>query len=628
MKAINIQLIDLQVYERLTPLASGLMAAAALGDPHVAAGCRISLRTWSVRAQAEAVAAAILAEPCDLVGFSTYVWNARLVRRVVSLLAGQRPDLPVLLGGPQAVKSAELWRGVAPNLLVADGEGEPIFVDLTRRLLGGGDLPGAAGLSGFWEGAALGRAAPAAVADLDRIPSPFLMGLFPTGRYTQAILETNRGCPFECSFCFWGLGSKRVRRFSDERVREELDWIFRENMLSVFVADANFGMYPRDEEIATALAENRRRRGTPIMVSFNSMKNRPERMVRIARIVGEAGLATTQSMAIQSMDEATLSTSGRESIRSAAYTAALQKLNDEGLTTYVELIWPLPGETLESFAAGVDELCAMGAQSFVVYPLLALPNTHIAEQREPLGLTLTASDDEDAGEYVYVTGTRDVSADEYKEGLWLVLSINLLHNTRVMAGTFGLLKRRGVRHIEVLRAFARWARGSSALPLFGRHAAASDSVGHAAWAYWGSVAFEALHVERERFGFLVEEFCRTQPWWDEEARAYLEVDRLLLPYLFSNTPLGSWEGAEVRVRPRGRLLEASLSERAREALGRLWGRAVPPRVELNPWLGQLPHFESQPAANAHDYAYGQLQRLVRFVPQPAGGQKKLEPPAR
>src|SRR5690349_8253414 len=101
MKAAHIQLIDLQVYERLTPLASGLMAATVLDDPHRASRCDIALRTWPVSAKAEQVAAAILSQPCDLVGFSTYVWNAGLVRTIAKLLARKRPSLPILLGGPQ-----------------------------------------------------------------------------------------------------------------------------------------------------------------------------------------------------------------------------------------------------------------------------------------------------------------------------------------------------------------------------------------------------------------------------------------------------------------------------------------------------------------------------------------------
>jgi hypothetical protein len=440
------------------------------------------------------------------------------------------------------------------------------------------------------------------------------MGLFGSDRYTQAILETNRGCPFSCSFCFWGLGSKRVRRFADDRVRDELAWIFRRNILSVFVADANFGMYPRDEEIATALADNRRRRGTPLVVSFNTMKNRPERMVRISRIVGDAGLVTTQSMAVQSMDDATLRLSGRDTIRTSAYTTALEQLNRESLTTYVELIWPLPGETVASFADGLDALCAIGAQSFVVYPLLALPNTTIAEQRDALGLTITPGVDQGAGDYEYVTATREVSADEYRDGLWLILSLNLLYNTRVLAGTFDLLKRRGVRHVHVLAAFARWSRQCD-LPLFERHGRASAGVEHASWAYWGSVAFEALHADRERFVAAVEAFCREQPWWDDEVGASVEVDRLLLPYLFTNTPLQACRGADVVVWPERKHLRARMSARAQALLAERQRRDVPADVELDPWNGQLPYFASQPVTAAHDYAYGQLQRLGRFTPR-------------
>jgi len=619
MKAAHIQLVDLQVYERLTPLAAGLMAATVLDDPHRAARCDISLRTWTVNTKAEQIAAAILSESCDLVGFSTYVWNARLVRTVARLLASARPSLPILLGGPQVVHGANAWKGVAPNLIISDGEGEPVLLDLATRLIGGDHLPEAAGISGYWEGAAIGQRPPAVVTDLDQVPSPFLMGLFRSGQYTQAILETNRGCPFSCSFCFWGLGSKRMRKFSDERVRAELDWIFRENILSVFVADANFGMYPRDEEIATALAGNRTKRGTPLVVSFNSMKNRPERMISIAQIVGNAGLATTQSMAIQSMDEITLANSGRGNIRVSAYTTALQQLNDEGLTTYIELIWPLPGETLASFSEGLDALCAMGAPSFVVYPLLALPNTEIAEQAQKFELELTASREDSAGEYVYVTGTREVSPEDYREGLWLVLALHLLYNSHALSGTFEFLKEKGVRHLDVLSAFAQWARNVSDFPLFERHRKAAETVGHAAWAYWGAVAFEALHKEREEFLSVLEDFCRTQSWWDDEAQVNFELDRLMLPFLFSNTHLTAWKGKHVDARVRGKRIEAALSDHARQLLSARLHRPISSTIELNPWLGQLPVFENDSSfTTAYDYAYGQMQRIVRFIPQLVG----------
>jgi hypothetical protein len=345
------------------------------------------------------------------------------------------------------------------------------------------------------------------------------------------------------------------------------------------------------------------------------MKNRPERIVKIAQIVGDAGLATTQSMAIQSMDEMALTNSGRGNIRLSGYTTALQQLNDGGLTTYIELIWPLPGETIKSFAAGVDALCAMGSPSFVVYPLLALPNTEIAEQADKFGLDLTESRDS-VGDYVYVTGTREVSTLEYKEGLWLVLALNLLYNTHALFGIFEFLKERNIRHIDVLLAFAQWAKSSSECRLFDQHRKAVETVDHAAWAYWGSVAFEALHKQREQFLLALESFCRMQSWYDDEAQVHLELDRLMLPYLFSNTCLTAWEGKHISAQAQGRRITAKLSLEAQHALSARQRCRVSAKIELNPWRGQLPVYgNANSMAMAYDYAYGQIQRINLLIPQ-------------
>lgn len=607
----RISLIDLQVYERLTPLPAGLMAAAVLASPDRARACEIDIQTWTVNASPDTIARAVLDSEPDLVGFSTYVWNARLVRRVVRLLAAARPGLPILLGGPQVVSQAAHWIAEAPRLLVGEGEGEPILVDLAERLLGGSALAASPWVSGTWDGGAFSASASAPPADLDALPSPYLTGLFPRQRYTQAILETNRGCPFSCSFCFWGLGERKVRRFADDRVRAEVEWICREGMLSVFVADANFGMYPGDEMIAQQLADHRRRRGTPLMVAFNSMKNKPDRMVKIAQIVGEAGLATTQSMAIQSMDLPTLGRAGRGAIKIAAYEQALRVLDDRDLTTYVELIWPLPGETAQTFADGIDRLCAMGAQTFVVYPLLALPNTRIAHDAAAGELVIEPGASDGAGEYDYVTGTREVSPEAYRDGLWLVLALNLLYNARALHGTMAHLRGDGVRHIDVLRDFAAWLR-TSAYPVALRHRDAIAGTGHAAWAYWGAVAHDALHTDRTALAAEVDTFARGAAWWRPELAAWLEVDRLLLPWLYADSPVERWIGEHVEVRGEGPLIAARLSPAAREIVAARLDRAVGATLHLDRRRGQLPHFRRQSADEQHAYAYGQLQRVQRL----------------
>ena len=91
--------------------------------------------------------------------------------------------------------------------------------------------------------------------DLDEIPSPFLTGLMDPflkdGYYP--IVETNRGCPFSCTFCVWGISAlNKVLKFSMQRVKEELNYVAKSSFKSsaIVLGDANFGILPRDVQIA------------------------------------------------------------------------------------------------------------------------------------------------------------------------------------------------------------------------------------------------------------------------------------------------------------------------------------------------------------------------------------------
>ena len=62
---------------------------------------------------------------------------------------------------------------------------------------------------------------------LDEIPSPYLNGLldpFFEGPY-MPLLETNRSCPYRCTFCAWGIGTQKLLRFDEERVLKEIEYL-------------------------------------------------------------------------------------------------------------------------------------------------------------------------------------------------------------------------------------------------------------------------------------------------------------------------------------------------------------------------------------------------------------------
>jgi len=77
-------------------------------------------------------------------------------------------------------------------------------------------------------------------------------------------LETNRGCPYGCTFCDWGASTMaKIRPIAMERVLEEIDYAGKHRISSIFVCDANFGILKRDAEIAEHIARVSRSTGYP-----------------------------------------------------------------------------------------------------------------------------------------------------------------------------------------------------------------------------------------------------------------------------------------------------------------------------------------------------------------------------
>ena len=94
------------------------------------------------------------------------------------------------------------------------------------------------------------------IADLDTLCSPFVDGVLDSivakhrNKNFSITLETNRGCPYSCVFCDIGAKAyQKVKKFDLARIEKELEWIVTNNIKVVDVADANFGIFERDEEI-------------------------------------------------------------------------------------------------------------------------------------------------------------------------------------------------------------------------------------------------------------------------------------------------------------------------------------------------------------------------------------------
>lgn len=326
----------------------------------------------------------------DLVVFSAYAWNHRFSLELARRVKEANPGGVILLGGPQVPEDQALLGTFLRDHSFVDlacyGEGEIPFVEVLGRLPGKDwrDVPAVA----WRRDGGIAVAPPAGrIEDLDRIPSPYLEGVFDPliasrpGERWQALLETNRGCPFTCAFCAWGSASKRkVFAYSLDRVFREIDWISRNRIEFVFCCDANFGLFPeRDMEIVRKAAENKKLHGYPKAFSVQSTKNATASIFNLNRVLEEAGLQKGVNLALQSVNDATLRSVRRSNISNKVYDDLQRMFTAAGIATFSDIILGLPDETYESFADGVDAIISRGQHNRIQFiNLTVLENSEMA----------------------------------------------------------------------------------------------------------------------------------------------------------------------------------------------------------------------------------------------------------
>ena len=323
--------------------------------------------------------------------FSTSMWNEQLNLHVAREVKRRHPDCLIVFGGPQVPHHPEAYFAEHPFIDVAvRGEGEEAFADVLRRGLESREFSGLPGVA--WRDPVTRRCVRNAEErpqsrDLDLYPSPYLEGLFDDlmsrrDLRFQAIIETNRGCPFPCTFCFWGQGglSRKYRFHGLERVERELEWCARHRIAYVFNADSNFGMHKRDLEIAERLVALKARYGYPEKFRTCFGKNTDDKIYEIAVLLHRHGLEKGITLARQSNDEDVLRNVKRQNIKLSTYENLQRRFNDGDVPVYTELILGLPGETYASWTRGIDELLRSGLKNqLFVYLAQVFPNTDLAD---------------------------------------------------------------------------------------------------------------------------------------------------------------------------------------------------------------------------------------------------------
>jgi hypothetical protein len=303
--------------------------------------------------------------------FSNYLWSHRRCIEISKRVKERSPGSITIHGGPDTPKYEQDGRNYLaehPHVdVIVRGEGEAsaaaTLAALTQVI---GEphpdlsvLEDVAGIT-YRDGDRVVRNPDRdRIAEVDTLPSPLLTGLFDVYAHLPELMvtiETNRGCPYGCTFCDWGSATNsRIRQFDLDRVYAELDWCSRMEVTSVGVADANFGIFKRDVDIAQRVADLKLASGHPRAFGVSYAKNTVKHLQHIINVLVGAGIMAQGVLSLQSMDLETLDTIHRSNIKTEKYDALADEMRRSRLPLMVELMMGLPGQTVESFADDIQQ---------------------------------------------------------------------------------------------------------------------------------------------------------------------------------------------------------------------------------------------------------------------------------
>jgi radical SAM superfamily enzyme YgiQ (UPF0313 family) len=348
------------------PYSAGVIWSYARADEWIGQNFECTDMVW--RRDAVEPLAQQLAQN-HVVAFSTYVWNHQYNYTLARMVKELNPNCLIVFGGPEpAVTDPDIFRKEPYMDLVICFEGEITFREILRNFENQRweDIPGLLINRG---GEAVKTPDAKRIETLGEVPSPYLTGIFdqimadnPDVEW-NGTLETNRGCPFACTFCDWGsLTYNKVKHFGLERVFDELEWMAKHRCGFISITDANFGMFPeRDNMIADKIIEVQEKYGYPKTFSVAWAKNQKKEVVDIVKKLLDApGFNQGLTLSVQSLDVDVLENIRRKNMEMNKLEEVFELCEQRNIPTYTELILGLPGESLTTWKDNFWRLFRMG----------------------------------------------------------------------------------------------------------------------------------------------------------------------------------------------------------------------------------------------------------------------------
>ncbi len=305
----------------------------------------------------------------DIVFISLYIWNKNYCLMLAKVLKEAYPNIKIILGGPEVPHRN-------PNFFK-----ENYFID--SIVIGEGELAVLNILTSYLEKKPLEQ-----VYEYDRIkdlnlPSPYTLGLFddllkeyPDIEWVPT-LETDRGCPYSCTFCDWGSATaSKMYKLYDERILADLQWVADNKLPYLALTSSNFGIFKdRDLMITDMIIRTNKNTGFPKGISVSYAKNSNDTVLEIVKKFIDVNIQTGITLSLQTTTEEVLENIKRKNMKINSIEEIIESANAKNVPALTELILGMPGETVDTWKTTLEQILINQIPTLDVYFLQLLVNS-------------------------------------------------------------------------------------------------------------------------------------------------------------------------------------------------------------------------------------------------------------
>lgn len=330
---------------RNIPLAAGYLKSAAykyglleradieILDPAIAdhSGCQMLIDV-------------ILSKRPEILGFSLYLWNVERTLYIIDNIKSILPDVTVVVGGPEVTRESIYILSNRNIDIFVIGEGEITFIEIIESILTGKPkLDDIKGICYQKDGKIIANSPRENIADLESIPSPYLLGFIDPRRYREIMLFTMKGCILGCTYCSWTSRGK-LRPCSMDRLRDEL--ILAKNIgdnVIVSLIDSAFNNSPIFVDFCKMVQEINKDKTLKFrcFVQADLIDEASARLLKESNFIGvEVGLQSTNPEVLKGINR---------SMDIDRFLIGVRNLEREGVPVTVDLIIGLPEDSVTTF---------------------------------------------------------------------------------------------------------------------------------------------------------------------------------------------------------------------------------------------------------------------------------------